>query len=64
MGRDLTRYFAEVEETALAQRLRRAGLHLDDLDLPPAVAGLEEEILAPPDGGNDRNDGFFARRDE
>ena len=61
-GKDLSRYFAPVEDTALAQRLRRAGVQLDAVDLPPAVAGLEEEILAPPQDAADRNEGYFGRR--
>ena len=60
-GKDLTRYFVADADTFLNRRLRQAGIHPDDVDLPPAVAGLEEEILAPPPGANERNDGFFNR---
>ena len=60
-GKDLSRYFMPNADTALNRRLRRAGIRPDEVDLPPAIAGLEEEILAPPQEASDRNDGFFER---
>lgn len=60
-GKDLSRYFKTDADTFLNRQLRGAGIRPEDVDLPPAIAGLEEEILAPPPGANERNEGFFAR---
>ena len=66
VGRDLSPYFtpARNADRGLEERLRRIGVHPDEIDLPPPVAGLEEEILAPPQEADARNEGFFARRNQ